>query len=35
MFVDQVVTEGAIRCVADGAAIAVVDAGYGTELDVV
>ena len=35
VFVDQVVAEGMVGSVADGAIITMVDAGYGTELDVV
>ena len=35
VFVDQVVVEGAICGVADGAAVATVDSGYGAELDMI
>ena len=35
VFVDQVYTEGAIGGVTDGATVAAIDSGYGTELDVI
>ena len=35
VFIDQVVAEGAVGGVADGAAVAAIDSGNGAKLDVV
>ena len=35
VFINQMVAEGTVACIVDWAAVTAIDAGYGTELNVV